>query len=85
MLYQLLNKLKVNDAIHFDLTWWLKDTYYSELNVMYRDMRICENINWNVWQRRLESSTFYDAQYRWNQEVDKTRKVTLPAKRKSPD
>ena len=85
MLYQLLNKLKVNDAIHFDLTCWLKYNYFSELDVMHRDMRTYENINWNFWQRALESSKFHDEQYKWNQEVDRNRKVTLPEKRKSPD
>ena len=84
MLYQLLNKLKVNDGIHFDLTCWLSYAYFSELDVMYRDMRIYE-INWNFWQRALESSKFHNEQYRWNQEVDKKRTVTLPEKRKSPD
>ena len=84
MLYQLLNKLKVNDGTHFDLTFWLSDAYFSEPHVKYRDMRICA-IDWNFWQRALESSKFHNEQYRWNQEVDKKRTVTLPKKRKSPD
>ena len=85
MLYQLLNKLKVNDAIHFQLTLWLHENYYSVKDVKYRDMMIYDNINWEFWEQTLASSEFHEEVYKWNQEVDKNRKVTLPEKRKSPD
>ena len=82
MLYQLLNKLKVNDAIHFQLTLWLHDAYYSVDDVKYRGMQIYD-IRWGDWQSMLAAREFQEEQYKWNlkncpEPENKKRKVTLP-------
>ena len=84
MLYQLLNKLKVNDAIHFQLTVWLHDNYYSTTDVRYQAMMIYDWIDWRFWERQLATSEFQEALYKWNQKIDKERKV-LPGNCTSPD
>ena len=85
MLYQLINKLKVNDAIHFQSTVWLHDNYYSTNVVQYRAMMIYDWIDWRFWERQLATSEFQEALYKWNQKIDKERKVTLPGNCTSPD
>ena len=81
MLYQLLNKLKVNDAIHFQLTLWLHDAYSVD-DVKYSKMQIYD-IDWGYWQGMLAVKEFQDELYIWNLEncpkpETKKRRVTLP-------
>ena len=80
---QLLNKLKANDAIHFQLTLWLYHAYYSVDDVKYRGMQIYDNIRWGYWQSMLATKEFQEEMYKWNlrncpEPDNKKMKVTLP-------
>ena len=85
MLYQLLNKLKVNDAIHSQLTFWLNDSYYSVNVHPYRKMMINDSIDWTFWEHALATREFQEELYKWNQKIDKEKKVTPPGNCTSPD